>query len=137
MTATLTFYGAVGEIGGNKILLKTNDGTILLDFGRRMNEYGRFFSDYIQARSKNALLDMLRLGVLPKIDCDYDVDEKSSRSSKRRHVSGHASKPELKLLIERINPEKIIPIHSEKPELFGEIFKGAIELPKNSQAIEI
>lgn len=72
-----------------------------------------------------------------KIDCDYEVDEKGVRSFKRRHVSGHASKPELKELIERINPAKIIPIHSEKPELFGEIFKGAIELPKNSQAIEI
>ncbi|MCW4001201.1 MAG: MBL fold metallo-hydrolase [Candidatus Bathyarchaeota archaeon] len=71
MAATLTFYGAVDEIGGNKILLKTSDGALLLDFGRRMNEYGRFFSDYIQARSKNALRDMLRLGILPKIDGVY------------------------------------------------------------------
>ncbi len=71
MTAKLTFYGGVNEIGGNKILLQTEDGSVLLDFGRRMNEYGKFFSDYLQARSKNALRDMIRLGILPKIDGIY------------------------------------------------------------------
>jgi ribonuclease J len=71
MAAKLTFYGGVGEIGGNKILLQTDEGAVLLDFGRRMNEYGKFFSDYLQARSKNALRDLLRLGVLPKIDGVY------------------------------------------------------------------
>jgi ribonuclease J len=71
MTAKLTFYGGVNEIGGNKVLLQTEDGTVLLDFGRRMNEYGKYFSDYLQARSKNALRDLLRLGILPKIDGVY------------------------------------------------------------------
>ncbi len=32
LTATLTFYGAVGMIGGNKILLKTMVGALLLDW---------------------------------------------------------------------------------------------------------
>jgi len=71
MTAKLTFYGGVDEIGGNKILLQTDDGSVLLDFGRRMGEYGRFFSEFLQARSKNALRDMLRLGILPKINGVY------------------------------------------------------------------
>jgi ribonuclease J len=71
MTAKLTFYGGVNEIGGNKILLQTEDGTVLLDFGRRMNEYGKYFSDYLQARSKNAFRDLLRLQILPKIDGVY------------------------------------------------------------------
>ena len=71
LTAKLTFYGGVDEIGGNKILLQTDDGSVLLDFGRRMNEYGKFFSDFLQARSKNALRDMLRLEILPKINGIY------------------------------------------------------------------
>jgi ribonuclease J len=71
MTTKLTFYGGVNEIGGNKILLQTTDGAVLLDFGRKMNTYGKFFSDYIQTRSKNALRDMLRLGILPKINGIY------------------------------------------------------------------
>ena len=71
MTAKLTFYGGVDEIGGNKILLQTENGSIFLDFGRRMNEYSKFFSDFLQARSKNALRDMIRLGILPKINGVY------------------------------------------------------------------
>ena len=46
-------------------------GRFLLDFGRRMGEYGDFFSEFLVARSKNALRDMLRLGILPKIDGIY------------------------------------------------------------------
>ena len=42
MTAKLTFYGGVNEIGGNKILLQTEDGSVLLDFGRRMGEYSKY-----------------------------------------------------------------------------------------------
>jgi len=71
MTSKLTFYGGVNEIGGNKILLQTDDGSVLLDFGRRMGEYGKFFSEFLVTRSKNALRDMLRLEILPKIDGIY------------------------------------------------------------------
>ena len=71
MTTKLTFFGGVDEIGGNKILLQTEDGSVLLDFGRRMGEYSKFFSEFLQARTKNALRDMLRLGILPKIDGIY------------------------------------------------------------------
>ncbi len=46
MSAKLTFYGGVDEIGGNKILLQTEDGSVLLDFGRRMGEYSKFFSEF-------------------------------------------------------------------------------------------
>jgi len=30
---TLTFYGGVNEVGGNKVLLKDRDTRIFLDFG--------------------------------------------------------------------------------------------------------
>jgi ribonuclease J len=71
LTVKLTFYGGVNEIGGNKILLQTDDGSVLLDFGRRMGEYGKFFSEFLVVRSKNALRDMLRLKILPRIDGIY------------------------------------------------------------------
>ena len=69
---SLTFYGGVGEIGGTKILLESSSGTVLLDFGRRMGITGDFYSEFLQLRAKNALRDLLRLGVLPKIDGIYD-----------------------------------------------------------------
>jgi len=70
MTA-LTFYGGVGEIGGNKILLEDNGTKIMLDFGRRMGEAGKYYEEFIQIRSKSALLDLLKLGILPKINGLY------------------------------------------------------------------
>ncbi len=67
----ITFYGGVDEIGGNKILLETDNCSVLLDFGRRMGYTQDYFSEFLQIRSKNALRDMIRLGILPKIDGIY------------------------------------------------------------------
>jgi ribonuclease J len=72
-----------------------------------------------------------------KIDCDYETDEEGKRTFKRRHVSGHASKPELREVIDKIKPTKITPIHTNHPEQFEEMYKGKVQLPKNSQSIEI
>jgi ribonuclease J len=72
-----------------------------------------------------------------KIDFDVGIDEAGKRSFKRRHVSAHASKLELKELIDKIRPAKIIPIHSNTPELFEEMFKGMVLLTRNAQTIEI
>ena len=71
MTVQVTCYGGVNEIGGNKILVETEDGTVLLDFGRRMGYTQDYFSEFLQIRSKNALRDMIRLEILPKIDGIY------------------------------------------------------------------
>jgi ribonuclease J len=67
----ITFYGGVDEIGGNKILVETENGSVLLDFGRRMGYAQDYFSEFLQIRSKNALRDMIRLKILPKIDGIY------------------------------------------------------------------
>jgi ribonuclease J len=71
-----------------------------------------------------------------KIVYDYEGSGKQ-KSFVRRHVSGHASKPELKELIQKINPAKIIPIHTEHCELFQEMFGEKIVLPKYAQPIEV
>jgi mRNA degradation ribonuclease J1/J2 len=69
--ASVTFYGGVEEIGGNKVLVKTENGSVLLDFGRRMGYTHNFYSQFLQIRSKNALRDMITLNILPKIDGIY------------------------------------------------------------------
>jgi ribonuclease J len=40
------------------------------------------------------------------------------------HASGHASGPELKALIKKINPDRLFPVHTEHPELFKDSFKN-------------
>lgn len=69
--SSVTFYGGVEEIGGNKILVKTADGNVLLDFGRRMGEASEYYAEFLQIRSKNALRDMIRLGLLPPLNSLY------------------------------------------------------------------
>ena len=42
---TLRMYGGVeGEIGGNQILLSSESGEILLDFGYNFSKWRRYFS---------------------------------------------------------------------------------------------
>lgn len=70
----LRFYGGVGEIGGNKILLEDRDTRILLDFGMSFAERRRFYSDpWLSPRNENELLE---LGLLPHIEGAYKFDEK-------------------------------------------------------------
>ena len=42
--ASLTFYGGVDEIGGNKILLQDRDTRVLLDFGMSTGMKKQFYS---------------------------------------------------------------------------------------------
>lgn len=40
---SVTLYGRVGEIGGNKILIADKDTRIFLDFGIRYGERAKFY----------------------------------------------------------------------------------------------
>ena len=69
---------------------------------------------------------------------NYDFERKDEQKFfVRRHVSGHASKNELKELIDKINPKNLVPIHTENPKLFENMFPGKVILPKYAQPIEI
>jgi ribonuclease J len=72
--ATLTFYGGVGEIGGNKILLEDGDTRVWLDFGLSFSLRRKFYGDFMGPRSKGGLRDLLRLGFLPDLDGVYRDD---------------------------------------------------------------
>jgi ribonuclease J len=72
---TITVYGgAIGEIGGNKILLETGERTWLLDFGMGFATAGRFFDEFLQPRSTLGLRDYLRLGLIPPLEGIYRDD---------------------------------------------------------------
>jgi ribonuclease J len=74
-----------------------------------------------------------------KVDYEYEKrkEKEEQKIFVRRHVSGHASKNELKELIEKINPAKIMPIHTEKSNLFKEMFEDKVVVPSYAQPIEI
>lgn len=69
----LTFYGGIGEVGGNKILLESGDTRIFVDFGRSFGKERSYFDEpFLSPRNERILLS---LGILPRIDGLYRMDE--------------------------------------------------------------
>ncbi|MEK7282087.1 MAG: hypothetical protein AAB037_07055 [Chloroflexota bacterium] len=72
--ASLTFYGGVGQIGGNKVLLHDGDCRLLLDFGLPFAQRRNFFEEYLNPRPGAGLLDFLETGLLPPLSGLYRTD---------------------------------------------------------------
>jgi len=71
---TLTFYGGVNEIGGNKILLQDRDIKVFFDFGMSFALKKQYYSPpFLSPKSEKSLQE---LGILPKIEGIY-TSEKS------------------------------------------------------------
>ncbi|MEM1798410.1 MAG: MBL fold metallo-hydrolase [Candidatus Jordarchaeales archaeon] len=69
----LVFYGGVGEIGGNKILLEDGDTRIFLDFGVSFSQMSKFYSaPFLTPRRGEGLVE---LGLLPRLEGVYTFDE--------------------------------------------------------------
>jgi ribonuclease J len=70
----LNFYGGINEIGGNKVLLKSQKGSVFLDFGLSYSQEGRFFEEFLKPRTNSKYYDLVKLGILPKLDGIYRKD---------------------------------------------------------------
>jgi ribonuclease J len=70
---TLTFYGGVNEVGGNKVLLKDKDTKIFLDFGMPFSLRSQFFSSpYLAPKNEKSLLEF---GILPGLSGIYESEK--------------------------------------------------------------
>jgi ribonuclease J len=63
---TVTPYGGIGEIGGNKMLLKDGDTRLFLDFGMSYNQRGKYYEEYLKPRVGSGLSDLIKTGLLPR-----------------------------------------------------------------------
>jgi ribonuclease J len=88
---SLTFYGGVNEIGGNKILFEDQDTRLFLDFGMSFNLANQYFDEFMQPRKCNGILDLLEFGLLPNLAgiyrCDY-LDHCNLPSEEKRSIDG-------------------------------------------------
>ena len=71
---SLTFYGGVNEVGGNKILVEDRGTKILLDFGIAFNTGEDYWINWLQPRSAKPLKDRFEFDMLPKIKGLYRKD---------------------------------------------------------------
>jgi len=85
---SLTFYGGVNEIGGNKILLEDKDTKIFLDFGKGFTSLGNYFEQFLAPRTSNGILDFITMGLVPDIPGIYrdDLMFKAGREIKEPEV---------------------------------------------------
>ncbi len=74
LKTSLTFYGGVDEIGGNKILLQDRGTKIFLDFGMSFALKKQYYSlPFLSPRSEKSLQE---LGILPKLEGFYRFDDR-------------------------------------------------------------
>jgi len=71
---SLTFYGGVDEVGGNKILLQDKDTKVFLDFGKGFGRRSKFFENFLNPRTPNGIGDFLHMGLVPDIKGAYRDD---------------------------------------------------------------
>ncbi|HJX69651.1 MAG TPA: MBL fold metallo-hydrolase RNA specificity domain-containing protein [Dehalococcoidia bacterium] len=71
---SLTFYGGVNEIGGNKVLLEEGNTTLFFDFGTSFARRYQYFEEYLKPRASAGLLDLLEMGLLPPLRGIYRDD---------------------------------------------------------------
>ena len=83
----IEFFGGVDEIGGNKILLQSNSTSIFLDFGMSFNKANNYFSEFLQPRKANGIMDFIELGLLPKIEGIYREDYLQHRGLNPRNTA--------------------------------------------------
>jgi Predicted hydrolase of the metallo-beta-lactamase superfamily len=71
---TITFYGGVNEVGGNKILIRDRDTAVFFDFGMSFTLRKQYYSPpLLSPKSEKSLQE---LGILPKLEGVYRFDEK-------------------------------------------------------------
>lgn len=69
---SLTFYGGINEVGGNKFLLEDRGARVFLDFGKNFTREKQYFDEpWITPRKEEHLLD---LGILPDLPQIYKKD---------------------------------------------------------------
>lgn len=72
--SSITFYGGINEIGGNKFLVEDRGTRIFLDFGMQMGKVNSYYSEFLQPRTLNGMGDLFEFGLLPKIKGIYRRD---------------------------------------------------------------
>jgi ribonuclease J len=72
---SLTMFGGVNEIGGNKFLVESEKTRVFLDFGQSFSLLDDYFVDWLKPRDRFGLRDYFALGLMPKLPGLYRKSE--------------------------------------------------------------
>ncbi len=79
---SLIFFGGIGEIGGNKILLEDCGTRIFLDFGTSFASMRRYYGGYLYPRRVNGVGDYLEFDLVPRLKGLYSREMSAAASLK-------------------------------------------------------
>ena len=87
---SLTFYGGVKEIGGNKILLEDKKTRIWLDFGMSFSGAAKYYAEFLGPKKCNGVGDFIELGLVPDLKGLYREDylKKMHRKQEQKAFDG-------------------------------------------------
>jgi ribonuclease J len=71
---TITFYGGIHEIGGNKFLIEDRGTRVFLDFGMQMSKFNQYFAEFVNPRTCSGMNDLFEFGLLPSLRGLYRKD---------------------------------------------------------------
>ena len=104
-------------------------------------EEGAYIYSSSEVYDEAAHLDMERIRHwLEFFGLDFIGDPENPESGKGLHASGHASGPQLMDMIKRIQPQKVIPVHTEDPQAFVEGLQNTpveVHVPILGEAIRL
>ncbi len=66
----------------------------------------------------------------------FNINAKNDWKPYQIHASGHASGPEIQEMINKIKPKLLVPVHTEKPELFRNP-AGEVHSPKKGVEVSV
>jgi ribonuclease J len=114
---TLTFYGGIREIGGNKILLEDRDTRVWFDFGQSFTCGDEYFTGWLNPRGVVGLRDYFEFDLLPKIPGLYSEDALEFTDLKHEELEFDAifiSHPHFDHIAHIEFVDESIPVHISK-----------------------
>ncbi len=70
----IKIYGGINEIGGNKVFINVADKNFLFDYGLSFAQQRNYYSEFLQPRNFNGIIDLIRLDLIPSINGLYRSD---------------------------------------------------------------
>lgn len=70
----IEIFGGINEIGGNKIFISAGDKKFLFDFGLSFSDNNQYFSEFLNPRKFNGIIDYLYLDLIPPLNNLYRND---------------------------------------------------------------